>query len=93
MESVIGIFGGCRPHADTNDFVIGEAEDAPGFVNAGGTESPGFTSAVAIARHVAGIARREAGGCRRTRTFDPYQESEASRSDTMSKRRTQTGYS
>ena len=34
MESVIGIFGGCRPHADTNDFVIGEAEDAPGFVNA-----------------------------------------------------------
>ena len=24
MESVIGIFGGCRPHADTNDFVIGE---------------------------------------------------------------------
>ena len=54
-DSIISIFGGCRPHADTNDFVIGEPEDAPGFVNAGGTESPAFTSCVAIARHVAGI--------------------------------------
>ncbi len=55
MDAVIGIFGGCRPHADTNDFVIGEAEDVPGFINAGGTESPAFTSAVAIARHVAAL--------------------------------------
>jgi glycerol-3-phosphate dehydrogenase len=55
MDAVISVFGGCRPHADTNDFVIGEAEDVPGFVNAGGTESPAFTSAVAIARHVTEI--------------------------------------
>lgn len=55
MDSVIAVFGGCRPHADTNDFVIGEAPDVPGFINAGGTESPAFTSAVAIARHVCGL--------------------------------------
>lgn len=54
-DGVISIFGGCRPHADTNDFVIGEAEDAPGFINAGGTESPAFTSCLAIAQHVAGL--------------------------------------
>lgn len=54
-DAIISVFGGCRPHADTNDFVIGEPEDAPGFVNAGGTESPAFTSCLAIAEHVAGI--------------------------------------
>ena len=54
-DRIISIFGGCRPHADTNDFVIGEPEDAPGFVNAGGTESPAFTACYAIGHHVAGI--------------------------------------
>ena len=54
-DEIISIFGGCRPHADTNDFVIGEPDDAPGFVNAGGTESPAFTACYAIAQHVAGI--------------------------------------
>ena len=56
-DAIISIFGGCRPHADTNDFVIGEPDDAPGFVNAGGTESPAFTACYAIAQHVAGICR------------------------------------
>lgn len=73
MESVIGIFGGCRPHADTNDFVIGEAEDAPGFINAGGTESPGFTSAVAIARHVVQIAAEKLDAAK-NEAFDPYRK-------------------
>ena len=54
-DEIISIFGGCRPHADTNDFVIGEPDDAPGFVNAGGTESPAFTACYAIAQHVASI--------------------------------------
>ncbi|MDO5133047.1 MAG: NAD(P)/FAD-dependent oxidoreductase [Eubacteriales bacterium] len=54
-DEIISIFGGCRPHADTNDFVIGEPDDAPGFVNAGGTESPAFTACYAIGQHVAGI--------------------------------------
>ena len=73
MESVIGIFGGCRPHADTNDFVIGEAEDVPGFINAGGTESPGFTSAVAIARHVVAIAAEKLQP-EKNEGFDPYRK-------------------
>lgn len=55
MDSIIAVFGGIRPHADTNDFVIGEAEDAPGFINAGGTESPAFTSSPAIGAYAAGL--------------------------------------
>ena len=40
---------------DGNDFVIGEAEDAKGFINVAGIESPGLTSAPAIAVYVADI--------------------------------------
>lgn len=39
-----------------NDFIIGEAEDAKGFINAAGIESPGLSSAPAIGEMVAGIA-------------------------------------
>lgn len=70
-DAVISIFGGCRPHADTNDFVIGEAEDVPGFVNAGGTESPAFTACVAIAQHVAGICIDRLKPAV-NESFDPY---------------------
>ena len=72
-EAIISIFGGCRPHADTNDFVIGEPDDAPGFVNAGGTESPGFTSCIAIARHVAGICVDRLKP-EKNDSFDPYRK-------------------
>ena len=73
MDQVIGIFGGCRPHPDGDDFIIGEAEDVPGFVNAGGTESPGFTSAVAIARHVTGIVAEKLAA-EPNENFDPYRK-------------------
>lgn len=49
-EHIISMFGGCRPHPENNDFIIGEAEDVPGFINAAGIESPGFTSSIAIAQ-------------------------------------------
>ena len=55
MDSIIAFFGGTRPHADTNDFVIGEPDDAPGFINAGGTESPAFTASPAIGRYIANL--------------------------------------
>jgi glycerol-3-phosphate dehydrogenase len=46
-------FSGVRAHEDGNDFVIGEAADAPGFFDAAGVESPGLTSAPAIALDLA----------------------------------------
>lgn len=57
MRQVITSFAGLRAHEDGNDFVIGEAEDAKGFVNAAGIESPGLSSAPAIGEMVAGIVK------------------------------------
>ena len=50
---IISAFAGLRPHPDTDDFIIGEASDAPGFFNMAGIESPGLTAAPAIAHALA----------------------------------------
>lgn len=57
MRQVITSFAGLRAHEDGNDFVLGEADDAKGFINAAGIESPGLTSAPAIGEMIAGIAK------------------------------------
>lgn len=57
MRQVITSFAGLRAHEDGNDFVIGEATDAKGFINAAGIESPGLSSAPAIGEIIAGIAK------------------------------------
>lgn len=49
LRQVITSFAGLRAHEVNDDFVIGEAEDAKGFYNAAGIESPGLSSAPAIA--------------------------------------------
>mgnify|MGYP002314697470 FL=1 len=53
FRQVITSFAGLRAHEDGDDFVIGEAEDAPGFFDAAGIESPGLSSAPAIGRWLA----------------------------------------
>lgn len=57
MRQVITSFAGLRAHEDGNDFVIGECEDARGFINAAGIESPGLSSAPAIGEMVADMVR------------------------------------
>lgn len=57
MRQVITSFAGLRAHEDGNDFVLGEAADAKGFINAAGIESPGLSSAPAISEMIAGIAK------------------------------------
>ncbi|MEG1385336.1 MAG: NAD(P)/FAD-dependent oxidoreductase [Oscillospiraceae bacterium] len=49
-RAFITTFSGVRAHCDRNDFVLGEAIDAPMFFNAGGIESPGLSSAPAIGK-------------------------------------------
>ncbi len=58
---VIGAFGGLRPHPNTDDFILGEAPDAPGFWNMAGIESPGLTATPAIARDIAQQAAAKYG--------------------------------
>ncbi|MBS6194393.1 MAG: NAD(P)/FAD-dependent oxidoreductase [Clostridiales bacterium] len=48
LRQVITSFAGLRAHEEGNEFVIGEAEDAPGFFDCAGIESPGLSSAPAI---------------------------------------------
>lgn len=52
MNQVIASFSGLRSHCIKDDFVIGEAEDARNFINAAGIESPGLSSAPAIAEMI-----------------------------------------
>lgn len=52
---VITSFAGLRAHGVTEkeDFILGPVEDAPGFFDAAGIESPGFTCAPALGKYVA----------------------------------------
>lgn len=57
IRQVITSFAGLRAHEDGHEFVIGELEEAPGFVDCAGIESPGLTSCPAIGRMVADIVK------------------------------------
>lgn len=48
LNMAITSFAGLRATEDDGDFVLGEAEDAEGFFNAAGIDSPGLSSAPAI---------------------------------------------
>lgn len=61
MRQVITSFAGLRAHEVNGDFVIGEAEDAKGFFNAAGIESPGLSSAPAIGEMVALLVAESLG--------------------------------
>ena len=67
-------FSGVRAHCDTtNDFVLGEPDDAPMFFNAAGVESPGLTSSPAIGLYLAEmIAEKLNAGI--NANFDPHRE-------------------
>ena len=61
IRQTITSFAGLRAHEDHHEFVIGEAEGAPGFVDCAGIESPGLTSAPAIGLTVAELLREKLG--------------------------------
>ena len=51
-NKVIHNFAGLRPHIDLNDFYIQEDDEIQNFIHVAGIESPGLTSAPAIAKDV-----------------------------------------
>ena len=53
FRKVITSFSGLRAHEDSGDFIVGEVEDAPGFFNATGIESPGLSSSLSLGEMVA----------------------------------------
>ena len=60
-RQVITSFAGLRAHEDGDDFIIGEAEDAPGFIDCAGIESPGIASCPAIGEMVADLLKDKMG--------------------------------
>jgi glycerol-3-phosphate dehydrogenase len=56
-DDVIAYFAGLRPVAG-DDFIIRHEDKAPGFVNAAGIQSPGLTSASAIAVLVSELLKK-----------------------------------
>ncbi len=57
IRQVITSFAGLRAHEDGHEFILGEAEDAPGFIDCAGIESPGLTSSPAIGEYIGGLLR------------------------------------
>ena len=57
FRQVITSFAGLRAHEDGDDFIIGEAPDVKGLINAAGIESPGLSSAPAIGVAVAELVK------------------------------------
>ena len=53
LRQVITSFAGLRAHHPDHDFIIGEVEGAPGFVDVAGIESPGLSASPAIGEYVA----------------------------------------
>ena len=54
-KQIITSFAGLRAHEEGGDFVLGEPEDASGFFDAAGIESPGLTCAPALGEYLAGL--------------------------------------
>ena len=63
-------FSGLRAHEDGDDFVLGEAKDAPNFFDAAGVESPGLSSAPAIGVYIAEMVAGKLGAEKKT-DFNP----------------------
>lgn len=70
-NTTITAFAGIRARSSTDDFVIEESKDAPGFINAAGIESPGLSSAPAIAVYVADLIRGIIGEVEDNKNFNP----------------------
>ncbi len=71
LKKVITSFAGLRATPDTGDFIIGESLIIPGFFNVAGIESPGLSSAPAIADYVSGIVSDSLGGLAKKEDYNP----------------------
>ena len=72
MRDVITSFAGLRAHTG-GDFIIGEVEDAPNFINAAGIESPGLTSSPAIGEMIEEIIVKKLNP-RKNENFNPIRK-------------------
>jgi len=70
LSRLLTSFSGLRAISDRRDFIIGESR-VPGFFNVAGIESPGLTSAPAIAQRVVRLLREAGLTMKAKRGCDP----------------------
>ena len=61
IRQVITSFAGLRAHEDHHEFILGEVEDAPHFIDCAGIESPGLTSSPAIGEYIGQMMKEKLG--------------------------------
>lgn len=61
VRQIITSFAGLRAHEEQGDFILGEAEDAAGFFDAAGVESPGLSCAPALGEYIARLVSEKLG--------------------------------
>ncbi|HHY41768.1 MAG TPA: NAD(P)/FAD-dependent oxidoreductase [Thermoanaerobacterales bacterium] len=72
LKNVITSFAGLRAVSNTNDFIIEASKKVKGFINVGGIQSPGLTSAPAIALMVKDILQEEGLSLKEKSNFIPH---------------------
>ncbi len=71
LRNAITSFSGNRAHPTSDDFIIGSSSVNKNFINAAGIESPGLSSAPAIAEMVEGIVLELTGGLEKKADYNP----------------------
>ncbi|MDF2803781.1 MAG: dependent oxidoreductase [Anaerocolumna sp.] len=72
FQNVITSFTGLRAKTKTQDFIIEESKESLGFFNVAGIDSPGLTSAPAIAEYVVELVKRRLENVEIKQDFNPY---------------------
>lgn len=71
LRNAITSFSGNRAHPTSDDFIIGSSKVNKNFINAAGIESPGLSSAPAIAEMIEGIVLELTGGLDKKADYNP----------------------
>ena len=71
LNKVIRSFAGLRATSDTGDFIIEEVENAKGFINVAGYESPGLSSIPAVSQYIVDLMEKITGGLQAKESFNP----------------------
>ena len=71
LRNAITSFSGNRAHPESDDFIVAPSKVNKKFINAAGIESPGLSSAPAIAEAVRGIVYEIKGGMDEKKSFNP----------------------
>ncbi|MBQ6152492.1 MAG: NAD(P)/FAD-dependent oxidoreductase [Ruminococcus sp.] len=73
VRQVITSFAGLRAREKDKDFILGECEDAEGFYNCAGIQSPGLSSAPAIGEYTAHLIGEKLALSEKA-DFDPFRK-------------------